>query len=163
MAKNKDQNGPIRKHVVDLLSGKGAHASFDDVIKDLPANLRGKKPEGFPHSVWMLVEHIRIAQWDMLEFSRDKKHKSPQWPSGYWPKAEAPADSEAWKQSVKQFHRDLKAMQDLVADQETDLFAKIPWGDGQTILKEALQLADHNAYTVAQIVDVRRMLGAWKG
>ena len=153
----------LREHVVYLLQGGGAHAKFEDVTKDIPPKLRGQKPSGLPHSPWMLLEHMRIAQWDILEFSRDAKHKSPDWPSGYWPKAEAPADAAAWDASIKNFRADLKAMQDLVANPKTDLFAKIPWGDGQTILREALLIADHNPYHLGQLVDVRRLLGAWNG
>lgn len=151
----------LREHLSYLLQDGGAHAKFDDVIKDIPPKLRGQKPSGFPHSAWMLLEHMRIAQLDILEFSRNAKHSSPEWPTGYWPESEAPSNAAAWDASVKSFRVDLKAMQDLVADPKTDLFAKIPWGDGQTILREALLIADHNAYHLGQILDVRRLLGAW--
>ena len=160
MNKNHDQS--LRKHLLELLEGGSAHAKFDDVIKGLPPKLRGKKPAKFPHSPWMLLEHMRLAQRDILEFSRNAKHVSPPWPSGYWPKTEAPPNAAAWSESVKQFRRDLKAMQNLVANRKADLFARIPWGDGQTILREALLLADHNSYHLGQMLDVRRMLGAWK-
>ena len=153
----------LRRHLLELLAGGSAHAKFEDAVKDLPAELRGAKPEKFPHSPWMLLEHLRLAQWDILEFSRNARHVSPAWPDGYWPKTDAPPNVAAWSKSVQQFRRDLKAMQNLVANHKTDLFARIPWGDGQTILREALLVADHNAYHVAQLVDVRRMLGAWKG
>ncbi|MGC1647185.1 MAG: DinB family protein [Candidatus Sulfotelmatobacter sp.] len=153
----------LRKHLVELLEGGSAHAKFDDVIKGLPAQLRGVKPANFPHTAWMLLEHLRLAQRDILEFSRNPKHVSPPWPSGYWPKTEAPPSAAAWNRSVQQFQRDLKAMQTLVADRKTDLFARIPWGDGQTILRETLLLADHNAYHLGQLLDVRRLLDAWKG
>lgn len=153
----------LRKQLVTLLKGGEAHAKFEDVITDLPAKLRGTKPDGFPHSPWMLLEHLRIAQWDILEFCRNAKHKSPKWPDEYWPKTEAPPTPAAWDKSVTTFKQDAQAMQDLIAGSSTDLFKKIPWGDGQTILREALLLADHNAYHVAQLVDVRRLLGAWKG
>jgi hypothetical protein len=159
---NKDHAQSLRKHLLELLEGGGAHAKFDDVIKGLPAKLRGTKPAKFPHSPWMLLEHMRLAQRDILEFSRDAKHVSPPWPSGYWPKTEAPPNAAAWNKSVQQFRRDLKAMQNLVANKKTDLFARIPWGDGQTVLREALLLADHNSYHLGQMLDVRRMLGAWK-
>jgi uncharacterized damage-inducible protein DinB len=152
----------LREHLVKLLTGAEAHASFDQAIENLPAELRGKRPPGGEHSPWELLEHLRIAQWDILEFSRNAKHKSPDWPEGYWPKKPAPPDKEAWEKSVKQFRHDLKAMSDLVNDEKTDLFAKIPQGDGQTILREALLTADHNAYHIGQIVLVRRLLGAWK-
>jgi hypothetical protein len=109
----------------------------------------------------MLLEHMRIAQWDILEFSRNPKHVSPQWPAGHWPRTEAPPSAAAWDKSIAAFRKDLKAMESLVANPKTDLFARIPWGDGQTILREALLVADHNAYHLGQLVDVRRLLGAW--
>jgi hypothetical protein len=159
-AKNTDQF--LRQHIVELLNGGHAHVTFDDTIKDLPPKLRGKKLENFPHTAWMLLEHLRIAQWDILEFSRNAKHKSPEWPSGYWPKTEAPPSGEAWDKSVEEFQRNLQEMKELVNDPNTDLFAKIPWGDGQTILREALLVADHNSYHLGQLLDVRRLLGAWR-
>ena len=157
---NHDQS--LRRHLVELLSGGGAHAKFDDVVKDLPAEIHGKKPENLPHSPWMLLEHLRIAQHDILEFSRNAEHVSTPWPAGYWPTEEAPPNSAAWNESIRKFRGDLKAMLDLVANPKTDVFAKIPWGDGHTILREALLVADHNAYHLAQLVDVRRALGAWE-
>jgi hypothetical protein len=159
---SQDPNHALRQHLVELLKGGHAHATFEDAVKSLPPKLRGAKPENFPHSPWMLLEHIRIAQWDILEFSRNAKHKSPKWPEGYWPKTAEPPSGEAWSESVAQVERDSKAMQDLVSDPNTDLFAKIPGGDGQTVLREALLVADHNAYHVAQLVDVRRLLKAWE-
>ncbi len=159
----KTNDESLRDHVIYLLEGGGAHAKFDDVIEDLPPNLRGTKPDRFPHTAWMLLEHLRLAQWDILEFSRNAKHVSPEWPKGYWPETEAPPGDAAWSDSIQQFRRDLKAMQLLVADPKTDLFAPIPWGNGQTILREALLVADHNAYHLAQLVDLRRLLGAWEG
>jgi hypothetical protein len=157
---NKDK--ALREHVLFLLDGGGAHAKFDEVIAGIPPNLRGQRPAALPHSLWMLLEHLRIAQWDILEFSRNAKHASPKWPEGYWPKTEAPTSAADWNASVKKFRQDLKAMQALVKDPKTDLFAKIAWGDGQTVLREALLLADHNAYHLGQMLDVRRLLGAWK-
>jgi hypothetical protein len=151
----------FRLHLLYLLEGGGAHAKFDDVVAGIPPELRGQKPTGLPHSAWMLLEHLRIAQWDILEFSRNPKYKSPKWPEGYWPKTDAPPSTAAWDASIKDFHKDLKAMQDLVENPKTDLFARIPWGDGQTILREALLVADHNAYHLGQLVDVRRLLGIW--
>ena len=151
----------LRDHVLYLLEGGGAHAKFDDVIKGIPPNLRGKKPNGLPHSCWMLLEHLRLAQWDILEFSRNPKHVSPDWPSGYWPADDAPPSHAAWNASIQKFRKDLKTMEALVANPKTDLLARIPWGDGQTILREALLVADHNAYHFGQLLDVRRILGAW--
>ena len=110
----------------------------------------------------MLLEHLRIAQADILDFSVNSKYVAPKWPEGYWPKTPAPPNERAWDKSVAAFHQDLRSMQDLVKNPKTDLVAKIPWGEGQTILREALLVADHNAYHIAQIVDARRLLGAWK-
>jgi hypothetical protein len=161
MPQLKDHDHALRDHLVELLNSGNAHASFDALIKDIPPKLRGKKPENFPHTAWMLLEHLRLAQWDILEFSRNPKYQHMKWPEAYWPKTEAPPSGEAWEKSVEEFRRDLKTMQDLVADSKTDLFAKIPWGEEQTILREALLLADHNAYHLGQLLDVRRLLGAW--
>jgi hypothetical protein len=151
----------LREQVIYLLEGGGAHAKFEEVVAGIPPKLLGQKPSGLPHSLWMLLEHLRIAQGDILEFSRNAKHVSPGWPEGYWPKTNAPPSSAAWNTSVKKFRRDRKAMQELVKDPKTDLFARIPWGDGQTVLREALLVADHNAYHLGQMLDVRRLLGAW--
>jgi hypothetical protein len=152
----------LREHLVELLKGGGAHAKFEDVVADIPAKLRGQKPAGLPHSPWMLLEHLRIAQRDILEFSRNPKYVAPDWPAAYWPKTPAPPTSSAWSKSVASFRKDLKSMQTLVTNPKTDLFARIPWGDGQTILREALLIADHNAYHLGQLLDVRRLLGTWK-
>ena len=162
MPTNKDPHAPLRQHILELLKGGHAHATFEAAVKNLPPKFRGQKPPNFPHSPWMLLEHIRIAQSDILEFSRNPKHKSPKWPEGYWPKTAEPPTVDAWNESIEQINRDAKAMHDLVKDPKTDLFAKIPWGEGQTILREALLVADHNAYHIAQLVDVRRLLGAWE-
>src|SRR5271169_4700556 len=133
----------LREHLVDLLSGGGAHVRFDEAISGIPPKMRGQKVPGLPHSCWMLLEHMRLAQWDILEFSRNKKHVSPDFPAGYWPRSDAPPSEAAWNASVQNFGKDVKAMQDLVSASKTDLFAPIPWGDGQTILREALLVADH--------------------
>jgi hypothetical protein len=156
------QDKSLRKHLIYLLTEGGAHVTFDQVVKGLPPKLRGKTPDKFPHSPWMLLEHLRIAQQDILEFSRNPKHVSPKWPEGYWPKNAVPPNAAAWNKSIRAFQQDLKAMAKLVSNPATDLHAEIPWGDGQTILREALLLADHNAYHLGQFLDVRRLLGAWK-
>src|SRR5215472_4044320 len=135
----------LREHVVNLLKGGGAHVSFDDAVKDLPAVLRGKRPKGADHSPWEILEHMRIALWDILEFTRNPKHVSPEFPAGYWPTSAAPPDAQAWEKSVKSFGADLKAMMDLVANESTDLLTPLAHGDGQTPLREALVAADHNA------------------
>src|SRR5438552_18860590 len=155
------KNSSLQQHVINLLNFEGAHVGFDQSVRGLGAELRGKKIKGFPHTAWMLLEHMRMAQWDILEFSRNSKHVSPEWPAGYWPGTEAPPSAAAWSASIKSFRKDLKEMQALVANPKIDLFARIPWGDGQTVLREALLIADHNAYHLGQLVDVRRLLGAW--
>jgi len=152
----------LREHVVSLLTGSHAHADFEAAIKDLPVALRGKRPKGADHSPWELLEHLRIAQSDILEFSRDPNYKSPEWPTGYWPTKPAPPDDKAWDKSVRAFRKDLKALVALISDESNDLYAKIPHGDGQTLLREALLTADHNAYHVGQLILVRQLLGAWK-
>ena len=151
----------LRDHLLELLKAGSAHLGFDEAIDGLPTELLGKKVPSLAHTIWQLVEHLRIAQEDILEFSRNADYKAPKFPDDYWPETEAPPSDEAWNQSVEAFHRDLQAMKDLVADSNTDLFAKIPWGEGQTILREAMLVADHNAYHVGQIVTVRQGLGAW--
>jgi len=152
----------LRQHLLELLRGGNAHVEFDAVVGNLPAKLRGVKPAGLDFTAWRLLEHMRLAQWDVLEFSRNPKHVSPEFPAGYWPKGDAPPNDAAWKKSVAGFHSDLEAMQKLVEDPATDLFARIPHGDGQTILREAMLVADHNAYHLGQLLMLRRLLGAWQ-
>ena len=152
----------LREQLMKLLDGGLAHASWQDVVADMPENLQGVRPEGAPHTPWQLLEHLRIAQWDILEFSRNAKHVSPQFPEGYWPSTDAPPNAEAWEKSAKAFRRDLTEMKKLVSDRKTNLFEEIAHGDGQTILREALLAADHNAYHLGQMVLVRKLLGAWR-
>jgi hypothetical protein len=156
---NPDQ--ALREHVVALLKGGGAHVHFMDALDGFPEAKRGSFVEGLPHTGWQLLEHSRIAQWDILEFSRNAKHVSPGFPEGYWPKTPGPPDGAAWEKSVQGFQHDLQEMIKLVKSPKTDLFAAIPHGDGQTILREALLLSDHNAYHLGQLVHMRRALGAW--
>jgi hypothetical protein len=148
----------IRKHISDLLTKAEAHVDLESELKDFPRELRGRKPEGAPHTPWQLLEHIRIAQWDILEFSRSARHKSPKWPDEYWPATDIPPTDQAWDESVKQVLADLDAMTRLINDPKRDLTAEIPHGDGQTLLREALLVADHNAYHLGQLVMVRRIL-----
>jgi hypothetical protein len=152
---------PLRKHLLDSLKGGQAHATFEDAVKDLPAALRGKKPDGAPHTAWQLLEHLRIAQHDILEFSRDSVYTSPKWPEGYWPSDPAPPTDTAWDESIAAFHKDHKAFARLISDPAHDLFVKIPHGDGQTLLREALLVIDHNAYHLGQLIQLRVQLGAW--
>lgn len=151
----------LREHVLELLRGGRAHLDVERALGDLPAELRAARPPHIPYSPWQLLEHMRIAQWDILEFSRDASHVSPDWPDGYWPRSEAPPDDEAWDRSVAALRSDLEAMASLVADPSNDLFARIRHGEGQTLLGEALLVADHNAYHLGQLIVVRRALGAW--
>jgi len=153
----------LRQQLAKVIDWNEAHADFHAAVDDFPANLRGRVPDGFPYSAWQLLEHIRLALWDILEFSRDARHKSPPWPEGYWPKTAAPASADAWEKSVKAVEEHVDAMRKLVADPSRDLFAPLPHGTGQTLLREALLAADHNAYHLGQLVLVRRALGAWQG
>ena len=152
----------MRDHLLYLLRGGGAHVKFDDAVKGLPVPLRGKRPRGAAHSPWEILEHMRLAQWDILEFSRDLKHVSPKWPEGYWPKTPAPPNAKAWAAAVKSFQTDLESICALVSDESVDLLARIPHGEGQTVLREVLLVADHNAYHLGELITVRRLLGTWK-
>jgi len=159
---NNDPDKSLREQLVQLLNGGHAHATFDAAVEGLPAELRGQKTSNLPYTPWMLLEHLRLAQWDILEFSRDPKHQSPEFPKGYWPANPEPPNPSAWDKSVNSFRADLKAMQKLVNDPKSDLHKPFPWGDGQNLLREALLLADHNAYHLGEFVVLRRLLGAWK-
>lgn len=166
-AHRKSQTAPandraLREHVVNLLSGGGAHVEWKATFSGIPPKLRGVRPDNLPYSAWDLLEHMRIAQSDILEFSRDAKHVSPDWPAGYWPAAQIQPSAAAWDKSLKSFAGGLAAMKKLVANPRTDLFSPIPHGTGQTVLREALLVADHNAYHLGQVLTVRRILGNWK-
>ena len=152
---------PLRRLLAKILDWHDAHARFDDAIADLPPALRGERPAGSPHSVWELVEHIRLAQRDILDFCRDEHYEERRWPEDYWPVSPAPSSASEWDDSVAAYHADLDALRALVLDPGFDLFATVPWGSGQTNLREVVLVADHTAYHVGQIVLVRRILGAW--
>lgn len=158
-----DHDKQLRQQLAKMIDWNEAHTDFSSAVADFPVKLRGRVPEGLPYSAWQLLEHIRIALWDIVEFSRNAKHKSPKWPEGYWPKDPAPPSEEAWEQSVNAVMENLEAMRQLISDPKHDLFAPIPHGSGQTLLREALLIADHNAYHIGQLVLVRRALGAWEG
>ena len=158
-----DHDRQLRQQAAKFLDWHEAHADFAAAISDFPAELRGQVPDGLPHSGWQLLEHIRITLWDIVEFSRDARHKSPEWPEGYWPKAAAPPNAKAWNETVKAIEKHLEEMRELVLDAKRDLFAPLAHGSGQTLLREALLVADHNAYHLGQLVLVRRALNAWKG
>jgi hypothetical protein len=150
----------LREHLISLLQGRNAHIAFDDFVKDFPVDAYGRRIEGLPYTAWQVLEHLRIAQWDILEFCRDAKHVSPKWPEGYWPKPDNLGSEQLWKETVEKFRYDLKQMEDVVADPSTDLFAKIPHGSGQTILREALLVADHNAYHVGALAVISRLVNS---
>jgi hypothetical protein len=150
----------LREHIVSLLSGGNAHISFDDFVKDFPVEKCGERVEGIPYTAWQVLEHMRIAQWDILEFSRDAKHVSPKWPKGYWPDQDEVGDAVRWNETVARFRDDLKQIENLVNDPANDLFAGIPHGTGQTILREALLVADHNANHLGALIVMTRLLKA---
>jgi hypothetical protein len=152
----------LREKLAEVLSWGEAHVDWKKALAGLDESKRGVRPQGSPHSPWELLEHSRIAQWDIVEFTRNPKHKSPDWPSGYWPKSPEPPDAAAWDKSVKAFFKDMKEMQKLVNDPKIPLDQKLPHGSGQTLLRQILLLADHNAYHLGELVLVRRALGAWK-
>jgi len=149
-------DGKLREHVLELLEGKFAHIDLETALSGFPLSRINTRLPNSPHTAWELLEHIRLAQWDILEFSRDAKHVSPDFPDGYWNKEEG--SSKDWQKSVVQVLANLRAMRKLVTDKHTDLLAEIPHGDGQTILREALLVADHNAYHLGQLMLLRRML-----
>ncbi|MGB0123936.1 MAG: DinB family protein [Silvibacterium sp.] len=152
----------LRDQLVEFLRKGNAHVDLFSALKDFPEDLYGKKPDGAPHSPWQLLEHIRIALNDMLVFSTDPDYVAPKWPEGYWPEQEAPENAAAWKTSVKALTADLDALEKLIQNPESNLYAKIPWGDGQTLLREALMAIDHSSYHLGQLVMVRRQLGTWR-
>ena len=156
-----DTNAVLRQQLVELIKGGNAHVDYKKAFADFPAELRGKRPKGSPHSPWELLEHMRIAQGDILEYSRNPDHKSPDWPEGYWPPKLEPPDPKAWDRTVYGFCQDLRAMCALIQNQASDLFAPFPNGSGHTLLREALLVADHNSYHLGQLVLLRRALGAW--
>jgi len=156
---DKNDDNALREHLVSaLLKSDQAHIDFDSAVKDVPPAMRGTRPKGFPHSPWEILEHLRLAQWDILEFSRDAAHVSPEFPSGYWPKTPVPPSEEAWDESIARFRADLDALAQLAADSSVDLYAKIPHGTGQTMLRQILMTADHNAYHLGQFMLLRRGL-----
>lgn len=160
-ASTSGNDAALRKHLIELLGSRGAHADFDEAIEGLPEELRGRRAKDAPFTPWRLLEHLRMAQWDILEFSRNGAHVSPEFPEGYWPKTPAPANDDEWNDAISAFKRDLREMIRLVENPRTDLYAPIPHGQGQNILREALVLADHNSYHLGQLVDLRRALGSW--
>jgi len=157
MAKDQKDDS-VRKHVLYLLREGGAHISFEDFVGSFPADLCNRKIDGLPYTAWQVLEHMRLAQWDILEFSRDASHVSPDFPKGYWPDPEESGSVALWQKTIDEFRNDLKQMEALVEDPATDLYARIPHGDGQTILREALLTADHNAYHLGALAVMARIV-----
>ena len=154
-------NDPVRQQLVNFLRGGHAHVTFEDAVEGFPVSKAGVRPGALPHSGWELLEHIRISQNDILRFSQSADYVSPKWPEGYWPSEPAPAGAQQWERSVDSFYRDRAAFEAMIVDPRQDLNKPFPWGDGQTLLREALLIIDHNAYHIGQLVMLRRALGAW--
>lgn len=157
-----DTSKSLRAQLVRALAWSDAHVRFDDAVAGLPAPLRGRIPPGLPYSAWQLVEHLRLAQADILEFCVSRRYREKQWPKDYWPRAAAPASARAWNASIARFKRDRRALERVVLDPRRDLFAPLPAGTGQTILREILLTADHTAYHVGQLIALRRLLDCWE-
>ena len=152
----------LREHLVKLLEWGDAHADFNAVIGKIAAEFQGRRPSGLPYSLWQLLEHIRLTQSDILNFCRNPNYKAPKWPDEYWPQGDAPPDPESWQKSVDAYLAERREFRDLLTDSNLNLFDRIPHGEGQTYLREALLLADHTAYHLGEIIAVRRLLGIWK-
>ena len=152
---------PLRDHLARLQGWHDAHADFEAAVTDFPLNLRGNVPRGLPYSPWQLLEHIRLAQEDILDFCRNPKYTERNWPADYWPSSPEPPDANAWDASVAAYRHDRQAVEKMIRDPKCDLLAKVPAGNGQTFLREFLLIADHTAYHVGQLVAMRRLLGAW--
>jgi DinB superfamily len=149
----------FRKELISLLTEDNAHASFDAAVKNFPADLRGKLLDGLPHSAYQLVEHLRIAQWDIVEYALNPKHKSPDFPDGYWLKSPEPPDTKAWDNSLASFRSDRKKL--VAALQKSDLLAPIRHANNQSLAAKTMLLIDHNAYHLGQLILLRRRLNAW--
>ena len=149
----------FREELIALLTEDSAHAGFDAVVKDFPAGLRGARPEGLPYSAYQLVEHLRIAQWDIVEYALNPKHKSPEFPDGYWPKSAEPPDAKAWDKAVAAFRADRKKL--VAVLEKADLLEGIAFAKGQSLASKTILLIDHNAYHLGQLVLVRRLLKIW--
>ena len=148
----------LRHHLIDMLVKPNAHLTFEAAFDNFPEELRGKTTDHFPHTAWQLLEHLRICQWDILEFSYNPDHVSPEFPVGYWPKSPEPPSNRAWHDSIDAYRKDLDDMIMLIGDETVDLFAPIPHGDGQTVLREALVLAKHNSYHLGQVAVLKKTL-----
>ena len=158
----KGKKKELVKQLSDLILKGHAHASLDDALDNVPAKIRGVVPDKLPYSIWQLAEHIRLAQWDILDFSRNPNYKEMKWPDDYWPKKKAPKDAAEWEKTIKQIKKDRKEFIALLENEEADLYTPFAHGSGQNLLREALLIADHNSNHVGEIIVIRRLLGAWK-
>ena len=157
-----EQSDTLREQLVKLLSWQDAHVNFDDAVEGIPLQSQSLQPAGLPYSPWQLLEHMRLTQRDILDFCRDPTYEGPNWPDDYWPKSANPPTPESWQKSVDTFRADREALASLISDPTLDLYAKIPHGEGQTYLREAVLAADHSAYHIGELVALRRLLGVWK-
>ncbi|MDE3185170.1 MAG: DinB family protein [Bacteroidota bacterium] len=161
MQPEKSENAALVNHLTDLLNKGNAHVTLDESVNNIPFEIVDKKPHNLPYNLWQIVEHIRIAQWDILEFSKDANHKSPKWPDGYWPENTKPSKEE-WGKCIQQIKKDRQAFISLLKESSESLFTPFDYGNGQTLLREALVLADHNSYHTGEIILLRRLLNNWK-
>jgi hypothetical protein len=152
----------LRKHLLEFLRGGNAHVDVATVVDDLAEELYGRKPKGAPYTPWQLLEHIRFTVSDLLLFSTDPKYSAPKWPDDYWPAEDAPPSKDDWKKSIKALKSDFAAFEKLVQDPDSNLYAEIPWGEGQTLLREVMLACTHTSYHLGELVLLRRQLGAWK-
>lgn len=155
-----EKNDALRKHLRRLLDWEDAHVGFENATRGIPPDLRGVQPVGLPYSAWQILEHLRLCQFDILDFCRNPEYKELKF-EDYWPKTVAPDKADAWEKSIAAYRKDREELQALAGNQELDLYAEIPWGNGQTYLRELLLVADHNAYHIADLIAVRRLLGLW--
>ena len=162
MLKQINNNEDLLNHLIDLLNKGNAHVSLDEALSNIRFGLLGELPNNVPYTLYQLAQHIKIAQWDILEFSRNESYVSPEWPKGYWPEERTPTSKTDWDDCVEQIKTDRQSFIDLLKKNTENLYTPFSYGDGQTLLKEALVLADHNAYHTGEIVIVRRLLNDWK-
>jgi hypothetical protein len=151
----------FREQILQLLTGRNAHYTFEDAVADFPMEAINRRPPNVPYTPWHLVEHLRIAQWDILEFMRDPDHISPEWPKGYWPDPQAATNPAGWQQSLDRFRADLAAIETIVQDPKLDITAELPHAAGYTYLREFLLVADHNAYHIGEFAILRQIMSTW--
>ena len=159
---NTTNSKELIKQLRDLVLKGNAHATTDNAVENVPLEIRGMVPDGLPYSIWQIMEHIRITQWDILDFSRNPDYKEIEWPAEYWPKEKEPKDDAAWNGSIKQIKKDRQDFVALLEQDDVDLYTPFPWGSGQNLLREALLIGDHNSYHTGEIIVIRRLLGNWK-